>query len=953
MRSPLPVARPLLLWVALASMLFATSSWATPVTFRYQPMIGGVNSVSVAGSFNSWNTAANPLADGDKDGRWDAVIDIPAGRITYKFVVNGDQWMPDDNAAETEEDGFGGKNAVLLVGDKPLLVGSGAPVAKKPVAAAASGGLRQVTFKFHPDNKPSKVNLAGAFNDWSTDKSPMSDPDGDGTWTTTLLLPPGSYMYKFVVDGTNWTPDKAGQDADADDGYGGKNSIINVDDRFKSLEVKVGDGKINDAGIGFQQDAAEVNAMGGGEVEFTIKTHLNDVAKVELVILANKVLGAAEQVVAMHPVDADRAYQYWRATAKMPTGEPTYAFRMHDGATTMWLGAGGPTTDASKAWFTFSAARFPAFETPDWVKHGIIYQIYPDRFRNGNPANDQDFSEWYYEGKKTQPAPGTKLDLKYQEYYHLVKDWNDPTPLTKCPWTPDGRDWMAFYGGDIEGVKQKLDYLKELGVTAIYFNPLFEAKSTHKYDAADFRKIDPHFGTNDEFKAFVKLAHSKGIRIILDIVYNHTGNSNWAFKDAVEKGKASPTYDWYEFKQPLPAGWPNVLGPWEPKNYYDCWWGFGDLPNLNYDLSRPNAAENGIQDVKDAQPNIGLVTYLLDATEYWLKDVDCDGVRLDVANEVPFWFWKMFHKRVKAVKPDAYIVGELWGNASDFVKPDIFDAVMNYAFHYFPIERFICKGEGDAGEFDATLSTGRLAYPRQAVEAQMNLISSHDKSRFVARSGGDLKRLKLAALFQFTYVGAPTIYYGDEVALAGGDDPDNRRPFPWNWESDPARVDVHEWYKKVTALRTAHPALQTGDFRTLEAAGKVYAYARSNDDETFVVALNAGREAATATIDLSAWGGSVKATDALTGATMSWSGKAAIALEPEAGRVFKLDLPRGAGAAKATVAAPKAASASAAGAKKPVVKKAATGAKQPASTAKKHAAKKATTTTKKKVTTTK
>jgi len=407
----------------------------------------------------------------------------------------------------------------------------------------------------------------------------------------------------------------------------------------------------------------------------------------------------------------------------------------------------------------------------------------------------------------------------------------------------------------------------------------------------------------------MKEAHSRGIRVILDIVYNHTGNANWAFKDAVEKGKASPTYDWYEFKQwPLPAGWPNVTSPWEPKNYYDCWWGFGDLPNLNYDLSRPQAAENGVTDIKDAQPNIALVKYLLDTTEYWLKDVDCDGVRLDVANEVPFWFWKLFHQRVKQAKADAYIVGELWGNAQDYVRPDRFDAVMNYAFHYFPVERFLCKGEGNAAEFDATLSTGRLAYPRQAVEAQMNLISSHDKARYVTRAGGDLARLKLAALFQMTYVGAPTIYYGDEVALAGGEDPDNRRPFPWDWQSDPKRVDVHDWYVKLTALRTAHRALQDGEFRTLEADGKVFAYARSNNDETFVVALNAGNAPATTDLDLAAWGGTVKAVDALTGTTESWSGTAKLTLAPESGRVWKLELagarPAGGAATKVAPAKP-------------------------------------------------
>ena len=460
----------------------------------------------------------------------------------------------------------------------------------------------------------------------------------------------------------------------------------------------------------------------------------------------------------------------------------------------------------------FDPAKFTPFVTPDWVRNGVIYQIFPDRFRNGNTANDQDFHEWYYEGKHTLPASGM-LNLDYQEYYHLVKDWDDVGGLTKAPHTPDHRDWMAFYGGDIAGVSQKLDYLKSLGVTIIYFNPIFEAKSTHKYDAADYGKIDPHFGTNDEFIAFVKEAHASGIRIILDIVYNHCGNSNFAFRDAVEKGDKSPYWSWFEFKKwPLPAGWPNVTQAWKPADYYTCWWGYGDLPDLNFDLSRDDKAEIPIRDVKHAQPNVSLVKYLLDTTTCWLKDAGVDGVRLDVPNEVPYWFWTVFNQRVKSVKPDAYIVGELWGNASDYVKPGLYDAVMNYAFFRDPVLKFIGSAQGTAAEFDASLATGRLTYPSQAVEVQMNLIDSHDTVRFLTTAGGDVNRLMLAALFQMTYVGAPTIYYGDEVALEGARDPDCRRPFPWNWEQDAKRNAMHEWYTKLANLRLAHAALRTGTF---------------------------------------------------------------------------------------------------------------------------------------------
>jgi cyclomaltodextrinase / maltogenic alpha-amylase / neopullulanase len=867
----------------LALPLLALTAWATSVTFRYQPVIGGVSAVAVAGSFNGWNATANPLADPDKDGVWEAKLDLPAGKVEYKFVVNGDQWFTDESAADFSSDGFGGNNSILMVGETALIAGHGTNVKKveKP-----QGGLRKVTFTFHPATPAQKVCVAGAFNDWTIGKSPLTGPDAKGDWTTTLLLAPGSYPYKFVVGDNGWTQDKAGQDGEVDDGFGGKNSIRNVDDRYPKVEVKSGDGNIFPDGIAHTQNANEVNNVGGGKVEFTARAHRDDITGVDLVTWP----AGKETVTPMRRVNSDKVFDYFRAAATMPAGETPYLFRYRDGAATRYLTSAGFAATAASDRFTFDSTRFPAFTTPDWVKHGIIYQIFPDRFRNGDPTNDQDFSEWYYEGKKTPPAAGVKLNTDFQEYYHLVRPWDDFAALTHNPYVQDGRDWMGFYGGDIEGVRQSLDYLKGLGVTVIYFNPIFEAKSTHKYDAADYRKIDPHFGTNARFITFVKEAKAKGIRVILDIVYNHCGNSDWAFKDAVDKGPASPYYQWFEFKQwPLPAGWPNVGHPWKPGDYYDCWWGFGDLPGLNFDLSRQAGAENGVRDVRQAQVNIPLVKYLLDTTEYWLKEADVDGVRLDVPNEVPFWFWTLFNQRVKQVKPDAYIVGELWGNAGDYVKPGTFDAVMNYAFFRDPVTKFLGMGQGSAAEFDATLATGRLAYPTQAVAAQMNLIDSHDTVRFLTQVGGNAKRLMLAALFSMTYVGAPTIYYGDEIAMEGGKDPDCRRPFIWSWQQDPARVAMHDWYVKLGALRNAHAALRTGEFRTLVASGMTYAFVRSDGKEDFLVVINAGRQDAQVSVDLGDWGGKVKATDALAGgAAQSWSGTASVAVPAESGRVYQL-----------------------------------------------------------------
>ncbi len=866
--------------VLLACMTGLAS--AAKVTFRYQPVIGGVNAVSVAGSFNGWNATANPLADADKDGIWSATFELPAGRIEYKFVVNGDQWFTDDNAVETSSDGFGGQNAVATLKDQPVTLGQGTTLKK---ADAPKLGLRTVTFSFRPTGKPDALCVAGTFNDWTVGKTPMSDADGDGVWTATLLLAPGSYQYKFVVNSNGWTQDTAGQDAEAEDGFGGKNSIKNVDERFAAIEVKRGDGKVFPDGVEHTQGAQELNALGGGLVELTTRAHLDDVTGVDLIWWAP---GGTETRVAMTPVERDRVYDYFRTEVKLPEGAQ-YVFQYQDGTPGPWLGPKGlSTTRAKGEAFTYDSSRFPAFVTPDWVKNGIIYQIFPDRFRNGNPANDPDFKEWYYEGKRTLPASG-RINTDFQEYYHLVK-WDDVAALTQAPHTNDRRDWMAFYGGDLEGVRQKLDYLQSLGVTIIYFNPLFEAKSTHKYDAADYRKIDPHFGTNEEFKTFAKEAKARGIRIILDIVFNHSGNAHWAFKDAVEKGPASPYYSWFTFKQyPLPQGWPNVGYAWKPGDYYNCWWGFGDLPDLNFDLSRDDKAEIPVRDVKDAQPNVALVNYLLDATEYWLKEADADGVRLDVPNEVPFWFWKLFNKRVKKVKPDAYIVGELWGNASDYVKPGMYDAVMNYAFFRDPVLKFLCNGQGTAAEFDAALATGRLTYPRQSVAVQMNLIDSHDTVRYLTQANGDVSRLLLAALFQMTYVGAPAIYYGDEVALEGQRDPDCRRPFPWDWEKDPKRVAVHAYYTKAANLRLQNAALRTGEFRTLATQGQTFAFLRRDAQSQFVVVLNAGRGPAQVSFDASVLGGTVRAVDALEGgAAQSWSGTVKLDLPASTGRIYRI-----------------------------------------------------------------
>jgi len=241
-------------------------------------------------------------------------------------------------------------------------------------------------------------------------------------------------------------------------------------------------------------------------------------------------------------------------------------------------------------------ASLPVFSVPEWVSSGVVYQIFPDRFYNGDPALNPDFSEWYYEDSRIPPPEGEFLPPQ-REYFHLVEDWKDISGLTQSPWQEKGKpDWWSFYGGDIPGIIEKLDYLMDLGVSILYLNPVWQAKSNHKYDAADFSRIDPHFGTEKDMKELVKEAHRRGMKIIVDVAFNHTGETFWAFRDCVEKGSASAYWSWYDWvKWPLPKPLP---ADFDPRQYYQCWWGIKDMPDLNYDLSRPHPAENYVRDIE-------------------------------------------------------------------------------------------------------------------------------------------------------------------------------------------------------------------------------------------------------------------------------------------------------------------------------------------------------------------
>ena len=413
---------------------------------------------------------------------------------------------------------------------------------------------------------------------------------------------------------------------------------------------------------------------------------------------------------------------------------------------------------------------------PVWAKNAVFYQIFPERFANGDPKNDP---------PNVQPWGG------------------EPKPKN-------------YFGGDLKGIIDHLDYISSLGVNCLYLNPIFWSNSNHKYHAKDFLKIDPNFGDDRIFKRLVDECHARKIRIILDGVFNHTGVDFFAFDDIKKNGKKSRYVKWYNIYS-FPVGPPN-------KPNYECWWNYGDLPKLM--THNP--------EVRD---------YLYKVTEKWMK-MGIDGWRLDVPNEIPHTFWIEWRKLVKRLNPEAYIVGEIWDDASPWLKGDQFDAVMNYRFRHACLDFFV-KKTTSAYQFDTALAKARKDYPNEVNYVLQNLLGSHDTERFLTLCDNDKEQMKLVWLFQMTYLGAPMVYYGDEVGMRGGKDPGCRGTMVWN----PAQQDqdLLATMKQLIALRNSHEVFRNGLYESFLAdeKPKLYGFIRTSPDQKqrAVVLLNNSSEA--------------------------------------------------------------------------------------------------------------
>jgi glycosidase len=412
------------------------------------------------------------------------------------------------------------------------------------------------------------------------------------------------------------------------------------------------------------------------------------------------------------------------------------------------------------------------FNAPDWAKEAVFYQIFPDRFFNGDTGNDPD---------------GTK------------------------PWGGQP-ETEGFFGGDLQGVLQRLDYLVDLGINAIYFTPLFSSPSNHKYDTVDYMQIDPQFGDKDDLKRLVHACHERGIRVVLDAVFNHCSEEFAPFQDVVKNGKSSKYVDWFHINS----------FPVEMKDdgmaSYDTFGFFGNMPKLN-----------------TANPEVK--KYLIDVATYWLREAEIDGWRLDVADEVDHHFWREFRIAVKETNPEAYIIGEVWNDSLNWLLGDQFDSVMNYPFANKALAYF-AGSDMDGITLANEISHLIMRYPQPTNEVVFNLLCSHDTPRIATMLGDDKRRLKLSVVFLMTYIGTPCIFYGDEIGLNGGGDPDCRKCMEW----DPAKQDneLYDFYKLLINLRKQHPVLRHGRFRFLHAeqGDSRIIYERSDDNMHFTVWMN-------------------------------------------------------------------------------------------------------------------
>jgi len=902
-RPLLPFVFPLLL-LALLVATPAPMSLASPA-----PAIAPAaeaTSVTLAGDLQSelgcggdWDPAcpATALTRDPADGVWKAQFAVPAGTWEYKVALDGG-WTINYGEHAT----LNGANLTLSLASPTTVRFYYSDVTHWVTASVPNPALTAVG---------SFQSELGCPGDWAPDclRSWLQDPDGDGTATLTASgIPAGSYEAKVTLGESwdvNWGVGGTANGANIPFTVGSPTDAVTMSFSTTShvLTISVTSGLPgHDNSVwwdGLRHDSRDTLyrtpggvVPAGTAVTLRLRTFHDDVTAVKLRLYSVNA-GAAQLLPMTRVASGVSCYQptpytcdYWayQVTGASPDNL-WYRFLVTDGTSTVYYGDDTPALDGGLGAVTAGpvdqsyALMFSVsgFSSPGWARDAVVYQIFPDRFRNGRANNDPSTGDVRYADPVLELPWGTLPEGYCRNYAGAT--------VTSCPtrWgpaqTPDGKEiprGRDYQGGDLKGIDQQLDYLKTLGINTLYLNPIADSGSDHGYDTQDYTKVDPYFGTQKDFDNLVKHAKQLGLRIILDGVFNHM-SSDSPFFDRYHhyptvgacESVSSPWRSWFTFT--LQAGGP-CAGPGGANTMtYAGWFGFDSIPVLTK---------------TDAQVQAYFLTAPASITKLWLQ-AGANGWRMDVAGDASFpaGYWETFRSVVKATTPDALTVAETWQKDSTLLRMlrgDRFDTTMNYRFRdavlgllspqAFDSKGFAASGQPIApSQFRARMEAQREDYPDAAYLTAMNLLDGHDTERMLwtltqgsyDRAGREnpaalavgTQRVRLASLIQFTVPGMPTVYYGDEVGLTGADDPDDRRAYPWADGGGQPDTALYAHYQALAVARRTDPALTAGDLRFLladDAAGTI-AYGRNTSSRAALVALNVSGSSRTLTIPVAGY----------------------------------------------------------------------------------------------------
>jgi glycosidase/fibronectin type 3 domain-containing protein len=900
----------------MVRLLVTAVCWATILTGAVGPMTAlashtsNPTSVTIAGSLQSelgcagdWDPgcSATFLTYDASDDVWQETFSVPAGSWEYKAALNGN-WN-ENYGANAQQNGANiglnlgaPENVKFYYDHKSHWITSN----KNSVIAVAPGSFQSEL---------------GCPGDWQPDclRSWLQDTDGDGVYSfMTIALPAGNYEAKVALN-ESW---------DVNYGQGGVQNGANISFRVPFDNAKVtflynavthvltilsGFTPNNDvAWDGLRHHSRDLlyrtpggAVPAGSEVLIRFRTFHNDVTGVSLRVY--DINASAQRIVRMTPAAMDvSCYQpgledftcdFWQAALKENSPNNLwYRFIVTDGTDTDYYadntsaldGGLGTTTDDAVDHSYALMFYDPDFTAPAWARRASIYQIFPDRFRDGRANNNPRTGDIRYDDPVLKLSWGTLPEGYCRNYSDAA---------TNCPWRFDATppDWSPFkegprgrdyFGGDLKGVDQYLDYLQSLGVNTIYFNPIFDAGSNHSYDTQDYYKIDRYFGTQKDWENLVKHAKQRGMKIVLDGVFNHLSSDSPFFDryhhyDTVGacESLASPYRNWFTFRD-VPAGTGACVGSSGQPNSanYDGWFGFDSIPVINKSL--PEVQEY-------------FLTGENSVSKYWLKR-GAGGWRMDVSGDPSFpnGYWETFRAVTKTTDPDALLISETWQKDSTLLRMlrgDRLDTTMNYRLRDAVIgllapQGFDSKGFADSGriispsEFASRMEAIREDYPDAAYYSLMNLLDSHDTERIrwtltpgeetrdnkefnPGRVAEGKQRQQIAALIQFTVPGAPTVFYGDEVGMTGDDDPDDRRTYPWADKGGTPDQAMFNHYKTLNALRSANSVLVDGDFKMLLAddASGVVAYGRKTNNQAAIVIVNRSNQTRSGALPVSGY----------------------------------------------------------------------------------------------------